>query len=372
MTKNNNYFPNLNGVRFIAAAMVIISHIELGKSYFGIENEFSNLKQLGVLGVSLFFVLSGFLITFLLLEEKKKNGQINLKFFYLRRVLRIWPLYFFIIILSVFILPHIELFNIPNMTLRFDYNSEFIKVILLFLFFLTNILISIKLVPFATQTWSIGTEEQFYLIWPLIINRIEKLEKVFIAIIVFYNLLIILLKSNILPEVKYSSIFETYIRLIQLDSLAFGALGACFLYKRSKILSKIVNNFSFCTSLILVIFIAAFNSSVLYFKSSLVAICFIVIILNLVHNKRLHNILENKFFFKMGEISYGLYMYHQIVIALCINCLLKYSGFNNIILYIFTFVITILISIVSYKFLEKPFILKKKHYTFRSQTVNKS
>ncbi|MDY0987420.1 acyltransferase [Flavobacterium sp. CFBP9031] len=366
MTKNNNFFSNLNGVRFIAAAMVIISHIELGKSYFGIENEFSNLKQLGVLGVSLFFVLSGFLITFLLLEEKNKNGQVNLKFFYLRRILRIWPLYFLIVILSVFILPHIEMFNIPNMTLKFDYNSEFIKVIVLFLFFLTNILISIKLVPFATQTWSIGTEEQFYLIWPLVINKTKELEKLFIVIIVLYNILLILLKSNILPEIKYSNIFQAYIRLIQLDSLAFGALGACFLYKRSNILSKIVNNFSFGISLITLIFVVVFHSDIIYFKSSFVAICFIVIILNLVHNKTLHNILENKFFFKMGEISYGLYMYHQMVIAFCINCLLKYSSFNNTVLYIFTFVVTILISIASYKFLEKPFILKKDKYSFRN------
>lgn len=366
MIKSNNYFSNLNGVRCIAASMVIISHIELGKSYFGIANKFESLKHLGALGVSLFFVLSGFLITFLLLEEKSKNGQINIKFFYLRRILRIWPLYFLIVILSIFILPHIKWFDIPNFSLDLDSNFEFIKVIVLFLFFLTNILISIKLVPFATQTWSIGTEEQFYLIWPLIINRTEKLEKLFILIIFFYNLLNVVIRNSIFSEIKYFSLFQNYISLIQLDSLAFGALGACLLFKKSKILSRIINNFSFFFFLLLLIIGVIFYSHIIYFRSIFTAICFVVIILNLVRNEMLTNVLENKFFFKMGEISYGLYMYHQIIIAMCINVLLKYDKFNNSLLYIFTFAITILISILSYKFLEKPFIQKKKHYTFKS------
>ena len=106
------YFKNLNGVRFIAAFMVLICHIELNKKFFNIPNYRETTKFLGHLGVDLFFVLSGFLITFLLIKEKDLFGKINFKNFYIRRILRIWPLYFLIVIFSLFILPKFTIFHI--------------------------------------------------------------------------------------------------------------------------------------------------------------------------------------------------------------------------------------------------------------------
>jgi len=90
------YFPNLNGLRFIAASLVIVHHVEQFKEILGYSNynEFSFIKLIGKLGVMLFFVLSGFLITYLLLVEQKEKGTIAIKSFYMRRLLRIWPLYF--------------------------------------------------------------------------------------------------------------------------------------------------------------------------------------------------------------------------------------------------------------------------------------
>ena len=87
------YFPNLNGLRFIAALLVIVHHIEQLKYIYGLPNNFSSsfVQIIGELGVILFFVLSGFLITYLLLEEEKRTTTIAVKNFYLRRVLRIWP-----------------------------------------------------------------------------------------------------------------------------------------------------------------------------------------------------------------------------------------------------------------------------------------
>ena len=88
------YFPNLNGLRFIAAFMVIVHHVEQFKSLFGLENVFHEspfISIVGKLGVVLFFVLSGFLITYLLLVEEEVTGTISIKSFYIRRFLRIWP-----------------------------------------------------------------------------------------------------------------------------------------------------------------------------------------------------------------------------------------------------------------------------------------
>ncbi len=104
------YFPGLNALRFIAASAVIITHIELLKGFFGLKSFWQNplLYNLGGLGVYFFFVLSGFLITYLLLKEKTVLNDIKIKNFYIRRILRIWPLYFFILILGLFVLTFFE------------------------------------------------------------------------------------------------------------------------------------------------------------------------------------------------------------------------------------------------------------------------
>ncbi|MGN7808401.1 acyltransferase family protein [Flavobacterium johnsoniae] len=364
MEKSSGYFPNLNGVRFIAALIVIISHIELNKSYFEYSNSFQAIKFLGKLGVSLFFVLSGFLITFLLLKEKKDYKKINLKFFYFRRILRIWPLYFLVVIMSLFILPNFEIFNIPNLKLEYTSSIEFVKVLVLLMFFLPNVLIIIKLIPFATQTWSIGTEEQFYLIWPLLISKTDHLKRYFLGIILFYNLVLIFMYNSSFDHIVYIKLIRGYIETIQLDSLTFGALGGYFLFHKNKIIDVIINNYIFCLSILLMIISLFFDPYIIYFKTSLNAVFFIIIILNLVQNKDIAGLLENRFFFKLGEISYGLYMYHQIVIVFFINCFIRLNFFSNSMLYIFTFAGTILVSHLSYKFFEKPFILKKEKYKF--------
>ena len=122
MENDKVYFPGLNGLRFFAAFSVVVTHIELVKHFKGyptlwVENASDELTlthilqkiifHAGGLGVYFFFVLSGFLITYLLLVEKAKTGTVAVKKFYWRRVLRIWPLYYLIVILGFFVIPYI-------------------------------------------------------------------------------------------------------------------------------------------------------------------------------------------------------------------------------------------------------------------------
>lgn len=93
------YFKNLNSVRFIAATFVVIHHIEQLKGLAGYP--YRSWYVLGRTGVILFFALSGFLITSLLLAEQRETGCIHLRKFYVRRALRIWPLYYLIVGLGV-------------------------------------------------------------------------------------------------------------------------------------------------------------------------------------------------------------------------------------------------------------------------------
>jgi peptidoglycan/LPS O-acetylase OafA/YrhL len=102
------YLPGLNGLRAIACMMVFYSHFNLniGKLY---GFRFHDI-ELGSFGVTCFFTLSGFLITTLLLQEKKDTDRINFRNFYVRRILRIWPLYFLVLLIGViyFINAHFE------------------------------------------------------------------------------------------------------------------------------------------------------------------------------------------------------------------------------------------------------------------------
>src|SRR4051812_27122652 len=104
-----HYFRGLKFIRFFAASLVLVNHIEQYKFTLGLNSywNFGTINYLGDKGVSIFFVLSGFLITFLLLKEREQLNTINIKYFYLRRILRIWPLYFIILIFSFFVFPQI-------------------------------------------------------------------------------------------------------------------------------------------------------------------------------------------------------------------------------------------------------------------------
>ena len=97
------YLNNLAGIRVIAALLVVFHHVEQYKAKFGWSNIWSHsfVREIGGNAVSIFFVLSGFLISYLLLAEKRKTGEVQLKKFYFRRILRIWPLYFLMLILGI-------------------------------------------------------------------------------------------------------------------------------------------------------------------------------------------------------------------------------------------------------------------------------
>lgn len=170
------FFPNLNGLRFIAAFAVMISHVEIVNHFagFGSIVPVSLLYNIGRLGVIMFFVLSRFLITFLLLSEEKLRGSVSIGKFYWRRILKIWTLYFFIVGLSFFVIPHLVSKNLLS---RHFYDHFYLNLVL-FVLFLPNVANSVlPLVQGASQAWSIATEEQFYLILPLLfkikINRVK-------------------------------------------------------------------------------------------------------------------------------------------------------------------------------------------------------
>ena len=359
------YFPNFNGLRFFAALAVIIHHTEQFKSFYEIENHWglNSIKIIGNLGVTFFFVLSGFLITYFLIFEKKNHGFINYKYFFFRRLLRIWPLYFLIILLSFFVFPELEILHYKfSSNLNYDFQIKLI----LFLLFLPNLVFRLyPMTPFASQTWSIGVEEQFYLIWPLVISYFKKLKIVFIfSIILFPVFKLILIHFSIKTGSTGTLYFVSKIFSdLSISSLALGSLAAYFVVEKKSIVNLFHNKWLYRATITFLCVLVFFGVEFKFIHYEIYSLLFTIIILYLGTSYQSKNsVLESNFFKYLGKISYGIYMYHPICIVLSINVLLQLDLLNNFNLYISTLLMTIVISSISYEYFESKFLKLKKNY----------
>ncbi len=361
------YFPNLNGVRFLAVLIVIISHIEQIKHFQGLDNLWTDIPSLGKAGhtgVILFFVLSGFLITYLLLVEEEQTQTIAIKDFYIRRLLRIWPLYYLVIALSFLALPHIPFFHINE--LSDNVFSNWIPKITLFLLFFPNIaLVMYSPVAYVSQTWSVGVEEQFYLFWPVLMKKCKnKAILLGTATIGYY-----LLDQTIFPFVEKNIYWNPSLEIISeivtgmhIDCLAMGGVFAFLYHKKHPIVQLL-----YYKPLQLIVFpltlLLLFLGVDLPYINEVYSILFGIIILNLATNPKVIINLEIQPLKFLGKISYGLYMYHVIAIAISLKLLSYISITNWIIQYALSIGLSVLISTISYNYLESYFIRKKLRFS---------
>jgi len=166
------YRPELDCLRFFAFFAVFIFHtLPQQSDYYSARNIpfatlIASLARAGSFGVDLFFLLSAYLITELLLREKESFGRVHLKSFYVRRILRIWPLYF----LAIFI----------GVLLTFvDSDQHFpVKYVVAFMLLSGNWLQSLIGAPGSVMNslWSVSFEEQFYLVWPTVVSKVRSVK----------------------------------------------------------------------------------------------------------------------------------------------------------------------------------------------------
>jgi peptidoglycan/LPS O-acetylase OafA/YrhL len=361
------YFPGLNGLRFLAASAVIITHVELLKGVLGLPNNWTNpvLFNLGGLGVYFFFVLSGFLITYLLLSEKKISGHISIKKFYLRRIFRIWPIYYLLVLLAFFVFPHIPILHLDYFD-RMLQHDFYIKLILFLLIF-PNLALAIyphASVPHAGHSWSIGVEEQFYIVWPWIIRKARNILRtiIFIGIGIVVFKMLVLAACHFFPASRTLQVVKEFVAMTKMECMAIGGAGACIMFGKMERWIKIIYNpwvqaVSYAVIPLLIYFLPA---SLQDGEHILFSFAFLVIIINVATNPSSFLKLENRALNFLGTISYGMYMYHMFVIVLVIR-LTTYSGVKgivtqNIFYYSGSFLGTILVSAISYYFFEKYFL----------------
>jgi peptidoglycan/LPS O-acetylase OafA/YrhL len=358
-------FPGLNGVRFIAALLVIIDHTELFKTYLGIPSLWANSYSayLGAFGVTIFFVLSGFLITYLLLEEQK-IATIQIKHFYLRRMLRIWPLYYLILLLGFFVIPHLDFFQVPK------YSSDMgasLDRLLLFIGLAANVaFVYLPTVPFANVLWSVAVEEQFYLFWPHVVRFKRSL--LWIMLVLLSGYLALKFYAGSLDRQ-----FELLVIRTRFSAMILGGIGAYLVFHHRSMIHFLYHRF--LQGCLLLLFVAMLVDGIDYksfswIQDELTSLVVCGLIINVATNPHTLVKLENRAFRYLGKLSYGLYVYHLFAVVLVLKGLpaivdlqalptwMSYPLTLGLIL-----ILTIIISHLSYRYVESYFLRKKVKFS---------
>lgn len=314
-------------------------------------------------GVGLFFVLSGFLITYLLLNEAKKAGKINVRNFFMRRILRIWPLYFLIVFFGFFIFPHLP------------YGQHTMHSLGYYSIFLSNIdEIRIGLLDnlnFLTITWSVSIEEQFYLSWMVLMVLLPFFRKGRFFPVLFIGWIIVSVIFRVFNQGDERSLYFHTFSVI--SDLAIGGLLAFSVHKYK------IQNFVFELKKIWIFLIYGLGIQLLIFSNQifigslvgieriLIAAFFAFIILEQVFAKHSFYKADKLPGFNFsGELTYGFYMFHCIFIYYW-SIFFENHGFTTeywqFILYIsVVFSSTYLTALLSRKFFEQPILGLKKYF----------
>jgi peptidoglycan/LPS O-acetylase OafA/YrhL len=360
------YFPGLNGLRFFAAMAVAASHVELMKQYHGLPNAYERpaVYELGRLSVTLFFVLSGYLITYLLLTEKERTGTVDVRRFYIRRILRIWPLYFALVLVAFLVLPRVGTFEIPKLTEALG--GHFAATFPLFLVFLPQLALSIyDPVPFAEPAWSIGVEEQFYLLWPLLIRQSKRFVVLAVAVIVLVvgaRHAALAIAQNHRADQEVLLVWNrviNYLYFTRIECMAIGGLFAWVVFARKKRLMALLQHpLTQVAVYALTAYLLVTERNKPVFDYGWYAVCFAVLILNVSANPRSLVRMNGPVFEFLGNISFAIYMLHEI----CIQSVLAAGWTANAALYGGSAVLTIAAASACYLGLERPFLRMKSRY----------
>ena len=360
------YHPELDVLRFFAFLAVFLHHVLPRESGHYLENGLSPFatewmlaaKEAGAYGVDLFFVLSSYLITELLLREHASRGKFSVPAFYIRRALRIWPLYFTFLAATVFVIPRI----FPDERFGPKYIGSFAL-------FVGNWVCAFYGLPFsvASPLWSISVEEQFYLGWPLLllifgVSRIRHLAVAMIAIAVATRVLLAAF------DVEHPGVWcNTFARL---DSIAVGAILAVSLGGHAPRIKRVPRVILFFVSLVMFLLAAKYlgqdgpSSIVTYSVTAVAGVMLLVAVLHT--DAAFLRLRPFSWFVYLGRISYGLYVFHLLSIALLPTLFVTAFGIaptfgQRVVL---SFLLTVLFAASSYTWLEEPFLRLKRRFTY--------
>lgn len=347
------YRPEIDGLRAVSIISVVLYHATL--SFKG-----KNIFAGGFVGVDIFFLISGFLITGILILNIKRDGRIDFKKFFERRIRRILPaLLFVILVVSIF--SHIILLPIDLIELSLSslyavfFNSNLY-------FYLTDLQYGTSLGLFKPllHTWSLAVEEQFYLLFPFLLFFLKKdLNKIFI--IIFLLTILSFFYANLTSFNNFKLSF--YILPSRIWEISLGSLLALIIFNSKKMYTNnLLNYISPKIGLILIILsVFLFNKNTLHPSIITLVPLIGVILIILFSNKDeiITKILSSRLFVFVGKISFSLYLWHFPIFAFARHT--EFLSNNSFSEFILAFIV-ISLSIFSYYFIEQPFRNKKTSF----------
>ncbi|MDQ6814433.1 MAG: acyltransferase [Bacteroidota bacterium] len=326
------YIPSLNGLRAISIILVLFAHVVL-KNFHFIENPG------GQIGVTIFFIISGYLITLLLLKEEETKGTISLRSFYIRRTIRIFPIYYFL--LAVYLI--LQLAGVLN----FSTNSWITSLTYTKYFTVTN-----GSEWESGHLWSLSIEEHFYLIWPLIFKFLKKY-RIFLA----FAIIIIVTLIRLVTDVSVMHI------LTRGDALMWGCVFAIYSNRLMFFLNSIKKEFQLVPFIILLLVLAfkrfftlmgahEYENWVTTFFGSYglltnLSVGFVILISIHCSNTVWYRFLNNGILNYIGKLSYSIYLWQQLFFS---SRLERLSSFPYNIVAIF------IVAFLSFNLVEKPFL----------------
>ncbi len=377
------YFKNLDGIRFIAAFLVLMQHsYDFKKAYSDAPPFLYNLfHETGKMGVNLFFVLSGFLISYLLLMEKDASGTVSYRNFYLRRVLRIWPLYLGYGLFLTFFSPYLA------SRLGWVSNTDF-PTMLLNLVFLILFSVNMQIAFVGSNqgmfevSWSVCIEEQFYLVWPILINNFRRRLKSLLAgmflLSILVRVFIVFILPHFFPEWPQAKVvLMNYVLLTdKLDLFGGGLIAALLFYNRERYASFFRTFFKPWIQVVMTLMALAYVLSLigseqlwfqLFVDHYICDILFGYVLLAAVVDNSIYH-LEIPLLKTLGRVSFGIYLFHTAICQLVLKVFTTKIGHPEARwLYDLVYPLVCLAAVgcvawLSYNYYEMWFLKKKKKF----------
>jgi len=357
------YHPELDGLRFIAFLLVFIHNSPI----FTQNKLVSIIHEYGWIGVDLFFCLSGFLITKLLITEREQTGDINIRDFYVRRILRIGPLYFLYLLIAVFYitrttgLNHILLLHTVGLV-TFTYDVVYL--------FLTH-----RAFAVFFHLWTISYESQYYAIVPWVLRMFNHKTKKMIGRYLLVTFLLgnfiraILIRSEVPHPAIYMLPFTHFEALLGGFAIGLGIFDALLMNCRVWML------FLLGTTCTVILFLLPNTYEIgwsLMFTYPLAGAGATLVILSLIKETDtvFAKLLRSRPLTLLGKISYGLYIYHLLSLSLAdkfiqnaLGIYAKGRGYDPLILLI-GLGLTVVLSVLSFRFWERKFLQLKNRFSF--------
>ena len=357
------YRPELDVLRFFAFLGVFIFHAAPRTMDFydraGYPHWLSSLLiptfGAGAYGVDLFFALSAYLITSLLLRERAATGVLDLRGFYLRRILRIWPLYLaFVAFAAIFAAL------VPGQHLPMKYVIGYSLLAGNWIYVFYGLPAS-----FATPLWTVSIEEQFYLAWPLALRKasVRAMAIISVGILVVANAWRVWLAVTAAPAERIE--YNTFTRL---DPIALGILIALFGHKLHPF-TRLQRVALLCGGVVTWIAVFAFTVTSPNLKYTtwqmavghpFTALASAAVLLAVLGAQ--HGFFRNRTLLYLGKISYGLYVVHEFAHFCAIRLVPASTPRGVFAQSIVGLTLTILLAAASYRWLESPFLRFKERF----------